>query len=87
MAGPPTEIYVRLRPYQAIRCLAKQILEIRRPFVVGAVDLTNCIRLQSDEVIRRIYRCTQLRSLQCIACHLTARDVLELMMTKLRRLV
>lgn len=85
MAGPPTEIYVRLRPYQAIRCLAKQILEIRRPFVVGAVDLTNCIRLQSDEVIRRIYRCTQLRSLQ--SCHLTARDVLELMMTKLRRLV
>ncbi|KAL3255569.1 hypothetical protein MRX96_017467 [Rhipicephalus microplus] len=81
MVGLPTDILVRLRPYQATRCLAKQIHEIRRPFVIGKVDLTNCIRLQFDEVTRRIFKCTQLRSLQCIACHLTWRDVLELMMT------
>ncbi|KAL3255557.1 hypothetical protein MRX96_017455 [Rhipicephalus microplus] len=57
MAGPLTEIHVRLRPYQAIRCLAKQVHEIRRPFVVGAVDLTNCIRLQSTSRTRWCGNC------------------------------
>ncbi|XP_037522910.1 uncharacterized protein LOC119400060 [Rhipicephalus sanguineus] len=86
-AGPPAKTLVRLRPNGGACCLAKQMREVGTPLAVGALDLTNCIRLESYQVTRNIDRCMLLQSLRCIACPLKVRDVLKLMMTSLPHLV
>ncbi|KAL1483107.1 hypothetical protein MTO96_002177 [Rhipicephalus appendiculatus] len=78
---------VRLTPNQSIDSLVDQIEEFRTPLEVIGLNLTNCIHLDTDEVIPIIKKCEFITSLRCLSCSIRPRALVTLILGHLRHLI
>ncbi|XP_070379047.1 uncharacterized protein [Dermacentor albipictus] len=74
---------VRLRANQGVSSLAKQLKAIKEVSNIRELDLTNCIRLEPNQLPLHIGKCTRLQSLRCVACPLPPSSMLSLMLERL----
>ncbi|KAH6942807.1 hypothetical protein HPB50_010754 [Hyalomma asiaticum] len=78
---------VRLPHNLDVDGLAQKLTEAGEPGDIRALHLTNCVLLNSKQVVSLIHACTHLRSLRCLSCALKPSDLLELMLEQLPFLV
>ncbi|KAH7952861.1 hypothetical protein HPB49_001919 [Dermacentor silvarum] len=77
---------LRLYANQEAQALTPFLHDDDAPLAVLRMDITSCILATPDELLRCIWRCTELRSLHCVACPLKACDLLSLLLHRLRKL-
>ncbi|XP_037287015.2 uncharacterized protein LOC119179988 [Rhipicephalus microplus] len=78
---------VRLTPDQGIDSLVLQIRKFETPLEVESLDLTNCIHLETDEVIPIIKKCAFTNSLRCLSCSIQPGALVTLILGHMRHLV
>ncbi|XP_075559473.1 uncharacterized protein LOC142590985 [Dermacentor variabilis] len=77
---------VVLRADQGLSSLLQQLRAMTLVPAIRALDLTNCILLEPNELPRYIGKCTGLHILRCVACPLRPSALLYLMLKRLPRL-
>ncbi|XP_049273905.1 uncharacterized protein LOC125756161 [Rhipicephalus sanguineus] len=78
---------VRLTPDQGIDSLVHQIEKFETPLDVVELDLTNCIHLDTDEVIPIIKECQSTDSLRCLSCSIRPGALVTLILGHMHHLV
>ncbi|KAH8037072.1 hypothetical protein HPB51_008496 [Rhipicephalus microplus] len=76
----------RLAPDQGIDSLVKEIEKFQTPLDVKTLDLTNCIHLETEEVIPIIKKCEFTNSLLCLSCSIRPGALVTLIMGHMRHL-
>ncbi|XP_070380100.1 uncharacterized protein [Dermacentor albipictus] len=77
---------VVLRAHQGLSSLVQQLETMTLVPALRALDLTNCILLEPNELPLHIAKCTGLQILRCVACPLRPSALLHLMLNRLPRL-
>nr|XP_050032460.2 uncharacterized protein LOC126528920 [Dermacentor andersoni] len=77
---------VALRAHQGLSSLVQQLEAMTLVSAIRALDLTNCILLEPNELPLHIGKCTGLRILRCVACPLRPSALIRLMLKRLPRL-
>ncbi|XP_070380116.1 uncharacterized protein [Dermacentor albipictus] len=77
---------VALRAHQGLSSLVEKLEAVKSLLAIRALDLTNCILLEPNELPLHIAKCTGLQILQCVACPLRPSALLHLMLNRLLRL-
>ncbi|XP_070380145.1 uncharacterized protein [Dermacentor albipictus] len=74
---------VVLRAHQGLSSLVQQLETMTLVPAISALDLTNCILLEPNELPLHIAKCTGLQILRCVACPLRPSALLHLMLYRL----
>nr|XP_054925404.1 uncharacterized protein LOC129384209 [Dermacentor andersoni] len=77
---------VALRAHQGLSSLVEKLAAMTAVPAIRALDLTNCILLEPNELPLHIGKCTGLHILRCVACPLRPSALLHLMLNRLPRL-
>ncbi|KAL3180356.1 hypothetical protein MRX96_008923 [Rhipicephalus microplus] len=70
---------VRMHASETVDSLVRYLHRGDGPMAVSELDLTNCIRLNSKQLLPLIAECSCLQFLRCLGCSFEATDILVLM--------